>query len=110
MKLQRLFELQELLSGLIKEEALKADIQRPLEIDSPIEPAKDTPKYYSREIIWPFTPNKPFENLTDAFPAACRSCSNHPINGGSGICNCTLSMPVATNTAIDLAQYNRKEV
>jgi hypothetical protein len=23
-------------------------------------------------------------------PEACRSCSNHPSNGGSGICNCTL--------------------
>ena len=25
-------------------------------------------------------------------PEACRSCSNHPSNGGSGICNCTLGM------------------
>ena len=23
-------------------------------------------------------------------PEACKSCSNHPSNGGSGICNCTL--------------------
>lgn len=23
-------------------------------------------------------------------PPACRFCSNHPINGGSGICSCTL--------------------
>lgn len=23
-------------------------------------------------------------------PPACRNCSNHPVNGGSGICNCIL--------------------
>lgn len=23
-------------------------------------------------------------------PPACRGCSNHPSNGGSGVCNCTL--------------------
>ena len=26
-------------------------------------------------------------------PEACKSCSNHPSNGGSGICNCTLGTP-----------------
>ena len=25
-----------------------------------------------------------------AIPLACRNCSNHPNNGGSGICHCTL--------------------
>lgn len=29
-------------------------------------------------------------------PEACRSCSNHPSNGGSGICNCTLGMTKIT--------------
>lgn len=24
---------------------------------------------------------------------ACKSCNNHPSNGGSGICNCTLGTP-----------------
>lgn len=24
---------------------------------------------------------------------ACKSCSNHPYNGGSGVCNCTLGTP-----------------
>jgi len=32
----------------------------------------------------------------DTIPPACRSCSNHPSNGGSGICNCTLGQPVVT--------------
>lgn len=26
-------------------------------------------------------------------PEECRGCSNHPINGGSGICHCTLGHP-----------------
>lgn len=26
-------------------------------------------------------------------PNPCRTCSNHPSNGGSGICFCTLGMP-----------------
>ena len=29
-------------------------------------------------------------------PEACRYCSNHPSNGGSGICNCTLGTPEVT--------------
>lgn len=26
-------------------------------------------------------------------PDVCKSCRNHPSNGGSGICNCTLGTP-----------------
>ena len=29
-------------------------------------------------------------------PEACRNCSNHPNNGGSGICFCTLGMQTIT--------------
>ena len=29
-------------------------------------------------------------------PPACRHCPNHPINGGSGICNCIMGMPTIT--------------
>ena len=29
-------------------------------------------------------------------PIACKGCSNHPSNGGSGICNCTLGTPIIT--------------
>ena len=29
-------------------------------------------------------------------PSACRNCSNHPSNGGSGICHCTLGSPKIT--------------
>ena len=30
---------------------------------------------------------------TFPIPDVCKSCSNHPSNGGSGICNCTLGTP-----------------
>lgn len=32
--------------------------------------------------------------LTDDVPIDCRNCSNHPSNGGSGICCCILGQPV----------------
>lgn len=30
------------------------------------------------------------KNIWDGIPDACRRCSGHPSNGGSGICNCIL--------------------
>ena len=35
---------------------------------------------------WPYQVTTTFTNI----PPACRNCSNHPSNGGSGICFCTL--------------------
>ncbi len=29
-------------------------------------------------------------------PSACKNCSNHPSNGGNGICHCILGAPVIT--------------
>lgn len=39
-----------------------------------------------------------FESITvhQTIPEACRACSNHPSNGGSGICNCILGTPQVT--------------
>lgn len=36
--------------------------------------------------------NVPFQNPVgiDSIPKACKNCSNHPSNGGSGNCNCIL--------------------
>ena len=34
-------------------------------------------------------------------PEACRSCTNHPSNGGTGICHCTLGLPSVTCNSID---------
>ena len=44
------------------------------------------------------TPDIHFEHLlqwslnTD-IPSACQNCSNHPSNGGSGICHCVMGIP-----------------
>lgn len=35
-------------------------------------------------------------NTEIPIPSACKGCSNHPSNGGSGICNCTLGVPIIT--------------
>ena len=35
------------------------------------------------------------KNLSET-PDACKNCSNHPSNGGSGVCNCILGLPVVT--------------
>ena len=37
-------------------------------------------------ICWPYQPTITFTNI----PPACRNCPNHPSNGGSGNCSCTL--------------------
>ena len=29
----------------------------------------------------------------NSIPLSCRNCSNHPSNGGSGICFCILGLP-----------------
>ena len=41
-------------------------------------------------VVWP----QPY------IPEACRSCTNHPSNGGTGICHCTLGSPSITSGVI----------
>lgn len=43
-------------------------------------------------IEYPFTNYPKF----DSVPDACKHCSNHPSNGGSGICHCILGLPKIT--------------
>lgn len=43
------------------------------------------------EVVWPYK-----STSTTALPDACRSCPNHPSNGGSGNCNCILGLPQIT--------------
>ena len=41
-------------------------------------------------------PDIHFEHMLDwghGIPDACRTCSNHPSNGGSGICHCVMGLP-----------------
>ena len=46
----------------------------------------------------PFPSSKLYSNYSklDNVPEACKYCSNHPSNGGSGICFCTLGSPKLT--------------
>ncbi len=41
------------------------------------------------------------EQTTDYIPEGCKSCSNHPSNGGSGLCNCTIGCPPITCSTVD---------
>ena len=34
--------------------------------------------------------------VAEETPDPCKNCSNHPLNGGSGICNCILGTPKIT--------------
>ena len=59
--------------------------------------------YIKREMLENFSnynksPDYPIVWSTDVWeeknvPPPCRYCSNHPINGGSGVCWCVLGMP-----------------
>ena len=45
------------------------------------------------QINTPYTQIKDWytiSDLKDNIPEACKNCPNHPSNGGSGICHCTL--------------------
>lgn len=46
---------------------------------------------FEYNILWPYQPTITFETQTITnIPPACKNCPNHPSNGGSGNCNCTL--------------------
>lgn len=55
-------------------------------------------------------------DLLQHIPIPCRGCSNHPSNGGSGICNCTLpyfgetvtgdTAPLKVNGTVGIANSN----
>ena len=51
-----------------------------------------------KTLKWPEGPDKASTELYYTFgvPECCRHCTNHPMNGGSGICCCTL--PYMTTT------------
>jgi hypothetical protein len=53
-----------------------------------------------KEVEYPYSTAAPQVVWTNYIPEACRSCSNHPANGGSGNCNCTLGSPKVTSGVI----------
>lgn len=42
------------------------------------------------EPVEPYAKIYKLTNWNDYIPDGCKKCPNHPINGGSGICHCTL--------------------
>lgn len=48
-------------------------------------------------------------DLKDNIPETCRNCSNHPSNGGSGICHCTLGHEPIMYTTTATNCYNTKD-
>ena len=54
----------------------------------------------TKKIEYPYSTAEPQVVWTNYIPEACRSCSNHPANGGSGNCNCTLGSPKVTSGVI----------
>ena len=48
-----------------------------------------------------YKPTAPTIYWPNNIPEACRSCMNHPSNGGTGICHCTLGSPSVTCNSID---------
>lgn len=63
-----------------------------------IEKATDKKKDKETKLI--FSPPKDIELIipdnTKLINNSCKDCPNHPSNGGSGICNCTLGIPIVT--------------
>lgn len=50
-------------------------------------------------ITYPENTKTPIKNIRwddQSIPLACRSCSNHPSNGGSGICHCIMGLNQVT--------------
>lgn len=46
-----------------------------------------------REDKYPIPVASPYTNVEGYIPGPCRSCPNHPNNGGSGVCHCILGSP-----------------
>ena len=58
--------------------------------DAVVQPNTYVYKPTAPTIYWP----------QNGIPEACRSCANHPSNGGTGICHCTLGSPSITSGVV----------
>lgn len=52
-------------------------------------------------VEYPYRTAAPQVVWTNYIPEACRSCTSHPSNGGTGICHCTLGSPSVTCNSTD---------
>lgn len=74
-----------------------AEGKRNAEVDVFKEAGNELVEYVRREFKQPavITTDKTFDTFLNV-PEACKACPNHPSNGGSGICFCTLGTKPAT--------------
>lgn len=47
----------------------------------------------------------PSYQLASSAPDCCQGCSNHPNNGGSGICHCTLPLMTQTENPLPIEKW-----
>ena len=75
-----------------------AEGKRNAEIDCFTEAGKELEEYFKRELKPPsvITTDKSLDVTLSDIPEPCKRCPNHPSNGGSGICLCTIGTPPAT--------------
>ena len=48
-----------------------------------------------KHFVIPWKPSFEVSDVTNV-PDPCKNCPNHPVNGGNGMCNCTLGSPKVT--------------
>ena len=64
-------------------------------IEQLTEEVKDLKKQLAeKQDKFPMISTTPY--VDNSIPAPCRNCSNHPSNGGSGICHCILGLQQVT--------------
>ena len=66
-----------------------AEGKRNAEVDNVASVVKEAIEKCQRDDTFDKLYKSPLE-YTDGVPDACKNCSNHPSNGGSGNCNCML--------------------
>lgn len=57
---------------------------------------------------WPYPITYTTDNHYEYIPEACKTCPNHPSNGGSGNCNCMMGTPkiYCNNGAVYVSGYS----
>ena len=87
-----------------REEVKKAEVEDPdipgIRLEAKCDNFQDNSLFEGTNIRTPeVVTTKEFELRGDVayvVPDACKSCPQHPSNGGSGICHCTLGLPQIT--------------
>ena len=57
-----------------------------------VNPGIHATRYVCPDCGWSLKINYNYLYEPQSVPESCRYCSNHPSNGGSGICHCTLGL------------------